>query len=94
MTTTTSNRPNTHQMVVGHRVFRREFRLLPTLIKAVEDGNAVRAGVLAKHAADVATALHVRHSSEDEVLWPWLLDRVSLHARARAPHATTARTDR
>ena len=80
MTTTTSNRPNTHQMVVGHRVFRREFRLLPTLIKAVEDGNAVRAGVLAKHAADVATALHVHHSSEDEVLWPRLLDRVSLHA--------------
>ena len=80
MTTTTSDRPDTHQMVVGHRVFRREFRLLPTLIRAVQDGDTARARVLAEHAGDVTAALHVHHSSEDEVLWPRLLDRVSLHA--------------
>lgn len=80
MTTTTSQRPDTHQMVVGHRVFRREFRLLPDLIGAVEDGNTARARVLAEHAKDVTTALHVHHSGEDEVLWPRLLNRVSLHS--------------
>ena len=80
MTTTISDRPNTHQMVVGHRVFRREFRLLAELIRAVEDGNTARARLLAEHAADVTTALQVHHSSEDEVLWPRLLHRVSLKA--------------
>lgn len=80
MTTTISDRPNTHQMVVGHRVFRREFRLLPELIRAVEGGNTARSRVLAEHASHVTTALHVHHLSEDEVLWPRLLDRVSLHA--------------
>ncbi len=79
MTTTTSDRPNTHQMVVGHRVFRREFRLLFDLIAAVEDDDRARARVLAEHAVDVTAALHVHHSSEDDVLWPRLLDRASLH---------------
>lgn len=80
MTTTIPDRPNTHQMVVGHRVFRREFRLLPELMREVEAGNTARSRVLAEHASDVTTALHVHHLSEDEVLWPRLLDRVSLHA--------------
>lgn len=80
MTTTTSHRPNTHQMVVGHRVFRREFRLLPELIAGVVPGDRPRARVLAEHGTDVTSALHAHHSSEDELLWPRLLDRASLQA--------------
>ncbi len=79
MTTKIVNRPDTHQMVVGHRVFRREFRLLTGLIGAVPPGDTARARVLAEHATDVTTALHLHHSSEDDVLWPRLLDRASLH---------------
>ncbi len=80
MTTTTVNRPDTHQMVIGHRVFRRELRLLAGLIGAVRAGDTARARVLVEHATDVTTALHLHHSSEDDVLWPRLLDRASLHA--------------
>src|SRR6266508_6495371 len=80
-TTTTPNRPNTHPMVVGHRVFRREFRLLPGLILAVRIGDTARARVLAEHCADVTNGLHRHHTSEDEVLWPRLLDRTPLHAQ-------------
>lgn len=80
MTNTTVDRPDTHQMVVGHRAFRREFRLLPGLIEAVPVGDTRRARVLAEHAGDVTTALHAHHSSEDDVLWPRLLDRAGLHA--------------
>lgn len=80
MTTTTVSRPDTHQMVVGHRVFRREFRLLPGLIGAVPPGDTARAGVVAEHATDVTIALHAHHSSEDDVLWPRLLERAGLHA--------------
>lgn len=79
MTTKIVNRPDTHQMVVGHRVFRREFRLLTGFIRAVPPGDTARARVLAEHATDVTAALHLHHPSEDEVLWPRLMHRTSLH---------------
>lgn len=80
MRTSSSDQPDTHTMVVGHRVFRREFRLLPALIQAVRAGDGARARLLAEHGDDVATALHRHHISEDEVLWPRLLDRAPVHA--------------
>ncbi|MFW3168623.1 hemerythrin domain-containing protein [Geodermatophilus sp. CPCC 206100] len=77
--TETANRPLTdvHDMVVVHRAFRREFRLLPELVRAVRPGDTARAAVLAGHARLVLTGLHLHHSGEDELLWPRLLERAA-----------------
>lgn len=79
MAATVTARPDTHEMVVIHRVFRREFRLLPDLVEAVAAGDTNRAAVLVGHAEDVTSALHHHHHSEDELLWPRLLQRASVH---------------
>ncbi len=75
--TATANQTLTdvHDMVVVHRVFRRELRLIPPLVREVAPGDTARAGVLAAHARLVLTGLHGHHTSEDELLWPKLLDR-------------------
>jgi hemerythrin-like domain-containing protein len=75
--TETSTTPLTdvHDMVVVHRVFRRELRLIPELVRRVAPGDTARAAVLADHARLVLTGLHGHHTSEDELLWPKLLER-------------------
>lgn len=67
--------PNTHEMVVIHRMFRREFGLLPGLVRGVRPGDLARAGVVADHAEDMLTRLHTHHTGEDHSLWPRLLQR-------------------
>ncbi len=64
-----------HDMVVAHRTFRREFRLLPPLVRAVRPGDTARATVLADHGRMLLTGLHLHHNSEDVLLWPKLLER-------------------
>ncbi|WP_209305364.1 hemerythrin domain-containing protein [Blastococcus sp. CT_GayMR20] len=66
-----------HDMVVVHRVFRREFRLLPQLVREVAPGDTARAAVLAGWSRMVLEGLHGHHTSEDELLWPKLLERCS-----------------
>ena len=97
MTTSTAiQRPDTHDMIVVHRVFRRESDLMPTLIQAVRDGDTARAEVLAGAFADYQLGLHLHHSAEDELVWPLLLARVDLEAdlvlRMEAQHEVVART--
>jgi hemerythrin-like domain-containing protein len=93
--TTTSNGLSTqptdvHDMVVVHRVFRRELRLIPPLVRAVEPGDLARAAVLARHVRTVRTGLHLHHTGEDELLWPLLAERAApsaeLVARMQAQH--------
>jgi hemerythrin-like domain-containing protein len=80
MTTVTTTEPvDTWEMVLVHRVFRREFRLLPGLVRAVPAGDTVRAEIIGEHLSNVA-ALHHHHNSEDELLWPLLLERAGMHA--------------
>jgi hemerythrin-like domain-containing protein len=74
------DRPQIQQMVVIHRVFRREFGLLPGLIRRVTPGDVTRASVVADHAATLLEFVHVHHSGEDELLWPVLLERVEIEA--------------
>lgn len=81
MTVTTSTvRTDTWDMIVVHRVFRREFRMAPALIRAVAPGDTARAAVLADHFANVTTGLHHHHTGEDEMVWPLMLARASMHA--------------
>ncbi|WP_293990672.1 hemerythrin domain-containing protein [Streptomyces sp.] len=74
----TAGRPHTHEMVVVHRVFRRESALLPRLVRAVPDGDRARAARVAAALRDYTLGLHHHHHAEDELIWPLL--------RARAAH--------
>jgi hemerythrin-like domain-containing protein len=62
-------------MVVIHRVFRRELAAIPTLIRAVRDGDTTRARTVADHLDLILSGLHMHHTGEDAVLWPLLLER-------------------
>jgi len=72
------DKPETEQMVVIHQALRREFTLLPALVAAVSDNDAVRARPIGEHLALVLDMLHGHHEAEDELLWPLLRQRVPL----------------
>ena len=86
---------DTGDMVVVHRVFRREFRLLSAMVGSVPHDDTDRAAVIADHAELIAAALHEHHSNEDLLLWPKLTARASwdrdLIARMEAQHDALAR---
>ncbi|MEV5953289.1 hemerythrin domain-containing protein [Streptomyces sp. NPDC051987] len=73
----TAERPHTHEMVVVHRVFRRESALLPRLVRAVPDGDRARAARIAAALRDYALGLHHHHHAEDELIWPLLRQRAA-----------------
>jgi hemerythrin-like domain-containing protein len=80
MTDQTTLRPDTHDMYVVHRVFRRETALLPRFVRAVRPGDTEQARFVAAHFRDYALGLHHHHTAEDELVWPLLLARVDLEA--------------
>jgi hypothetical protein len=65
-------------MVLVHRVFRREFGMLPTLIDGVGPGDTTRAAVVAGHVRELMTALRQHHNAERDLLWRRLRDRDAL----------------
>jgi hemerythrin-like domain-containing protein len=71
---------DTSDMVIVHRMFRRECALLPQLVAAVAGGDRARARAVAGHAREVLDMLHHHHVGEDELLWPRLSARTPLHA--------------
>lgn len=75
MTAADTERPNVAEMVVIHKVFRREFALLPGLIRGVPGGATTRAAVLAGHSRLLLDGLHEHHAGEDDLLWPKLRER-------------------
>ena len=77
-TTTTDDRPDTRDMVVVHRVFRREFRLLPQLVGRTTPGDTERAALVADWVGERADFLHHHHTNEDELVWPRLRERAPL----------------
>lgn len=89
-------RPDTHEMIVVHRVFRRESALLPRMVRAVPDGGTGRAALIAGHFRDYELGLHHHHTGEDELVWPLLLARVDVEAetvlRMEAQHEVITRT--
>jgi hypothetical protein len=72
----TNGTVDTWEMVVVHRLFRREFGLAPGLIRRVADGDRQRSAVVADHLDMLTYGLHHHHTTEDELLWPVLLTRV------------------
>jgi hemerythrin-like domain-containing protein len=86
--------PFTREMAMIHRIFRRESRLMPQLIGAVDHGDVRRAGLLADAWRTYALGLHLHHAGEDELLWPKLLERAEPDAaqvqRMEAQHQELA----
>jgi hemerythrin-like domain-containing protein len=72
----TGQQIDTWEMVVVHRMFRREFRLMPGLVRGVAAGDTARSELVGDHVETLAAALHHHHHGEDLLLWPTLLDRV------------------
>ena len=79
MTTITPAGPlaDVRDMYVVHRTFRREFGLLPDLVRQVPRGDTARATTVADHLDLILAGLHMHHTGEDEVLWPLLLERAA-----------------
>jgi hemerythrin-like domain-containing protein len=70
---------DTSDMVIVHRMFRRECALLPRLVAAVAAGDVARARTVTRHAREVLDMLHHHHLGEDELLWPRLSARTRFH---------------
>ena len=66
---------DTKDMYTVHAMFRREYALLPGLVRAVAAEDKQRARVVADHVRLVSLILHHHHSAEDATLWPALLTR-------------------
>lgn len=78
MPTTTSAQPDTYDMVLVHRVFRRELGAAPELVRRVRPGDRERAAVIAEHVRLLLVDLHHHHTGEDELLWPRLRRRAEV----------------
>ena len=68
------------EMYLVHTVLRREFSLLPDLIRAADRNDAKRRALIGAHAQLLCQILHVHHEGEDLVLWPLLLERAEAEA--------------
>ncbi|MEV4111066.1 hemerythrin domain-containing protein [Nonomuraea sp. NPDC049695] len=75
MPSVTVDRPYTHEMVIVHRVFRREAALMPRLVRAVPTGDSARTAKVADYVQEYMDGLHHHHSLEDELIWPLLRSR-------------------
>jgi len=67
---------DTRQMNVVHSFFRRELRLAGGLVRRVAPDDHRRAKVVGSHLEFLERILHEHHTTEDELLWPLLLERV------------------
>jgi hemerythrin-like domain-containing protein len=73
------DRPDVSDMLVVHDAFRREYGMLPRLVRGVAPGDTERAAVLEAHYALLARFLHIHHHGEDVVLYPVLAERLADH---------------
>jgi len=77
---TATERPWVGEMVIVHRVFRKELGMLPGLVTGTADGDRRRARTLGRHYRFVTQVLHDHHTYEDDHLWPVLLQRCPMDA--------------
>ncbi|HET6191086.1 MAG TPA: hemerythrin domain-containing protein [Trebonia sp.] len=66
---------DTRDMYTVHTVFRREFALLPNLVRGAAAKGKERTEVIASHIRLVNEILYHHHEAEDLILWPALLQR-------------------
>ena len=73
---------NTDDMKMIHKVFRREFRLAPPMVRAVEVGDTAKAGRVKAHVVEIAEMLHHHHHGEEVLVF----DKLEVRAPACAIH--------
>lgn len=66
---------NASDMAVVHTMFRREFGLMPGLVRAVAPGDLPRVTLVGDHIALLSKVLETHHTGEDKHIWPRLRDR-------------------
>lgn len=71
--------PYTHEMVIIHRVFRREAALLLRFVTGVRTADVVRARRIADAFLAYEVGLHHHHALEDSLIWPKLRERARLY---------------
>jgi len=74
---TTMNEPlaDARDMLAIHTMFRREFGLMPDLVRNVAADDEQRTRLVMDHVAIVSAVLEQHHTSEDKHIWPRLLER-------------------
>jgi hemerythrin-like domain-containing protein len=65
------------EMLMAHDLYRREFGLMPGVIRGVAVGDYERTEIVADHIDMMTTSLHLHHGIEDAQVWPALLRRDS-----------------
>jgi hemerythrin-like domain-containing protein len=75
MSKTASPYADVRGMYIVHAVVRREFALLPPLVREVAEDDKERSRLVADHIGLLLLMVHEHHSGEDKVLWPSLLRR-------------------
>ena len=73
-----AERPDTFDMRLVHRVFRRELHLLPELVRAVPAGDSARAAIVAGHQRHVLGLLQHHQRGEEALIWPKVRRRARL----------------
>jgi hemerythrin-like domain-containing protein len=81
-TTPTVPMADTAEMLMVHTMLRREFALLPDLVRGARPGDARRRSLIGAHIDLLCRILHAHHEGEDLVLWPLLLDRAEAESRS------------
>ncbi|WP_431946731.1 hemerythrin domain-containing protein [Actinacidiphila sp. bgisy167] len=76
---------DTRDMLMAHSALRREFRLLPDLVRSVAPGDSRRTRVVGAHAELMCRILRTHHKGEDRVLWPKLVERAGVDAEFIMP---------
>ncbi|WP_433790583.1 hemerythrin domain-containing protein [Actinoplanes sp. CA-252034] len=71
--------PYTREMVMIHRVFRREAAQLLRFVSATGTGDVARARRLGRWTREYIGGLHHHHATEDALIWPLLHQRVTVH---------------
>jgi hypothetical protein len=75
MTTIDESCTSARDIFASHTMFRREFGLMPGLVRAVRAGDMQRATLVADHVALVSNMLSMRNSAEKTHIWPRLRER-------------------
>jgi hemerythrin-like domain-containing protein len=66
---------DSHDMIVVHTMFRKQFAAIPGLVSAVAEGERDQVAIVADHVAWMVEFLHAHHEGEDMMVWPRLVER-------------------
>ena len=72
--------PATREMPIIHRIFRRQFAEVQALVPGVPRADGARVGAVANHLGFLLDGLHMHHTTEDDLIWPKLIDRAGIDA--------------